>query len=174
MCSLLLLRRSTTLIGQGASGIPATEAQQPQESARSQTKRRKRDEDKATLYGTEYTTPTTQSVAKLTLKEQVDAYIKTTKLNDTDKDPLVDFWLKKEDDWPELCQYAVMTLVMQPTETAAERRFSQAGNIVTDSRSSLRPHTLNDLFMVYANMSLFDDTSIDVVTKPVHVVLEDD
>ncbi len=159
----------------------ATCAEPVKEPSRARIKRRKREDAYVDLYGDEYSQPKQISALALTVEEQLRAYMLSPKLLTVDDNPL-EFWKGKAGCWPELCEYALRVLVMQPTETDAERRFSQAGNIAIDQRASLHPETLGELLIVYANISLYNypapvfTVSLETLAtqKYVPIMLDDD
>jgi hypothetical protein len=66
----------------------------------------------------------------------------------------LDYWLGKQDAWPELAGYAVSILARPVASTATERHFSQTVHIEGLRRVSLTPEHVQDLALLMSNQSI--------------------
>lgn len=67
-----------------------------------------------------------------------------------DVDPLL-WWKERARDLPTLHAYAMRILCIQPTEVAAERAFSWAGQFFDDGRASMSDQSLSDYMFIFSN-----------------------
>ena len=83
----------------------------------------------------------------LSVEKELERYLNEPKLSE-DSDPLLDFWKKKETEYPRLSILAQKYLCVQATSTPSERIFSKMGNVVSKKRNKLTPsHTNETIFL---------------------------
>ena len=71
--------------------------------------------------------------------------------NDLVKFQLLEWWCKNENIFPLLSKVARFIHAIPATSTPSERMFSQAGNIITEKRSSLKPSKIDSLLFLNSN-----------------------
>ncbi len=94
------------------------------------------------------------ATANLTIPEKVvtelATYAQDSPIN-TEQDPLV-WWKDNESRFPLLAKVAKKYICVCATSCASERVFSTMGNIVTPTRSHLKPEMVNMLSFLAKNM----------------------
>ena len=79
--------------------------------------------------------------------KELERYIKEPKLDEL-LDPLIDFWKKRELEFPRLEILARKYLSVQATSTPSERIFSKMANVVSKKRNRITPaHTNETIFL---------------------------
>lgn len=73
---------------------------------------------------------------------------------DTEDDPL-EWWRENEGKYPLLKNAAKLFLAIPATETASERVFSSAGNVVSSRRERLLACHVEELVFLHQNAKLF-------------------
>jgi len=72
-----------------------------------------------------------------------------------DSNPLV-WWNEKKDKFPVLGCFAQKYLAVSATSTASERLFSDAGNLLTNKRTRMKPELFKKIMFLKRNSSNFD------------------
>lgn len=75
--------------------------------------------------------------------KEFDRYL-SEKIENEDSDPLA-YWKKYASHFPTLAKMAKDYLAIPATSVSSERMFSHAGNIVSETRASLSPHSVKAL-----------------------------
>ena len=79
--------------------------------------------------------------------KELERYIKEPKVGEL-LDPLIDFWKKRELEFPRLEILARKYLSVQATSTPSERIFSKMANVVSKKRNRITPaHTNETIFL---------------------------
>lgn len=86
------------------------------------------------------------------LQAEVEAYKTSPKLEIDSDDTPVKWWKNHSTVYPVLAKLARKYLCMCATSCTSERQFSTSGNIVTSSRSSLKPTKVNMLVFLAQNL----------------------
>lgn len=84
------------------------------------------------------------------IKNEIKLYL-GSRLVDKDKDP-IEWWRLNRKVYPRLCDLAAVFLSAPATSTYSERVFSEAGNVYTDKRASLKPDTAECLVFLHHNL----------------------
>jgi hypothetical protein len=85
----------------------------------------------------------------MTIEDEMQEYISMT-VSDKFENPLV-FWQQLSSKLPKLSAIARQVYIIQASSAESERRFSLAGNIVTEKRGSLDPQTVEMLTLLKTN-----------------------
>ena len=80
-------------------------------------------------------------------KDEVDRYLELDLEGETYRNPL-DFWKKYQSKFPSLSRLAKRYFAIPCSFAAVERESSAAGQVVTQSRPSLEPSTVNDILLL--------------------------
>ena len=90
------------------------------------------------------------SSTHMTVSEELDMYLQLP-VEDIDSSPLI-WWKNNKDKFPRLNKLARKYLCICATSVASERLFSTGGDIVTASRSCLKPERVNQLVFLAKNL----------------------
>jgi hypothetical protein len=105
--------------------------------------------------------PSTRSPAPQTACEQYGEYLAVLarERNHGIKHdgPLIDYWLGKRDEWPDLATFALDVLMRPVTSVATERHFSDTGRILTIRRMRMLPDNVDDAALILANREISED-----------------
>ena len=86
------------------------------------------------------------------LQAEIETYETSPKLAiDSDETPMK-WWKNHSTLYPKLAKLSKKYLCMCATSCSSERQFSTSGNIVTSSRSSLKPTKVNMLVFLAQNL----------------------
>jgi hypothetical protein len=70
---------------------------------------------------------------------------------------LLDYWLAKKTQWPELAEFALQIVTRPVTSIATERHFSDTGRIVTTRRTRLLPDNVQDAALILTNREISEN-----------------
>ena len=86
---------------------------------------------------------------------ELTSYLKTPRIQPSEKFDSVTWWFENKKDFPVLSRIAKDYLSIMPTSIPSERTFSQSGLTVTKSRSSLHSETVRELVCLKSWNKLF-------------------
>ena len=90
------------------------------------------------------------------VSKQVEEYLSTIrKITKESRENTRLFWLKYENDWPELAAYTKAVLTVPASSAAVERVFSVGGAILRPSRRRLSDRLFEMLMFLKCNWYLF-------------------
>ena len=86
--------------------------------------------------------------------DEVGEYLKLYEIP-LSSDPLV-WWNEKKNQFPILSNLAQKYLAVSATSTASERLFSDAGNLLTNKRTRMKPKLFQKIMFLKRNASNFE------------------
>lgn len=97
---------------------------------------------------------TTETVHGNTLEEIFESYDKIERQHH--KNPILEFWNNRKDEYPELYQLACVIHSIPPTQATVERAFSTLGYIYNPKRTRLSPTMLENILLIRLNKDLVE------------------